>query len=40
MIVSAKWILPQVSFMRRPNIFGYQKVMPAKIANRLPPKST
>ena len=31
MTVPQKWILPRRSFIMRPNIFGNQNVMPAKV---------
>jgi len=40
MKVSQKWILPSVSLIMRPNIFGNQKAMPAKMPNMLPRADT
>ena len=38
--VRNQWILPSVSFIIRPNIFGYQKKMPPKTEKSEPPNTT
>ena len=38
--VNQKWILPSVSFIERPNIFGNQNVIAPKTPNSVAPKRT
>ena len=38
--VSQKCIFPRSEFIILPNIFGYQKVIAPKMANKLPPNRT